>query len=72
MRFETLGLYGIILFIPTLYIGIILFIYIQHGLLPIAIAVNLVLAYLIPIVLVGLITYQNYKKVIFNYIEGGH
>lgn len=72
MRFETVGLYGIILGIPTSYIAVILFIFIQHDVIPIQLAIGLVAAYLIPILCIACITYRNYKKVIFDYLKGGH
>lgn len=72
MKFETIGLYGLILFIPTLYISVFLGIFVYHQLLPINIAIFLILAYVLPIVFVGFITYFNYKKVVFRYIEGGN
>lgn len=72
IRFETIGLYGIILFIPTTYVAVILYIFIQHDLIPFTLAINLVAAYTIPIILIALVTYHQYKKVIFDYLEGGH
>lgn len=72
IRLETLSLYGLILFIPTLYVSVILFINLQHGLIPIVFAISLVLAYIIPIIIVALITYYHYQKVVFHYIKGGH
>lgn len=71
MKFETIGIYGIVLFIPTLYNSVILGIFVAHKIIPLTTSIILILVYIIPFVLIGFFTYNQYKKTIFEYLEGG-
>lgn len=72
MKKEIILLYSIILFFPTLYNTFIMIRFVSSNIIQITTAILLILSYILPIALTGLIAYRNYKTTIFKQLNGGN
>ncbi len=72
MKLEITLLYFVILLFPTSYIGYMLIRFVIGGIIEASFALTIVLSYVIPIALTGLIVYFSYKRTVFSHLQGGN
>ncbi len=68
---EVISYYGLIIFIPLIYIIIIVIRCCVHGNIGIFFGSILIAVEMIPPIFVGVLTYHNYKNIVLKAIEGG-